>query len=84
MEEVLDNEATDIDATEHMITQISVRLALSQLNETDRELLLHRYVNEVTISVICKLYGISRFAIYRKISQAVKNLKAKFGREDFT
>ena len=84
LEEVLDDEAVDIDATEHMITQISVRLALSQLNETDRELLLLRYVNEVPVSVICKLYGISRFAVYRKISQAVKNLKSKLGRVDLT
>lgn len=84
LEEGLDNEVADIDTTEHMITQISVRLALSQLNETDKELLLLRYVNEVPISVICKLYGISRFAVYRKISQAVKNLKGKLGGEDFT
>ena len=84
LEEVLGDETVDMDATEYMITQISVRLALSQLNETDRELLLLRYVNEVPISVICKLYGISRFAVYRKISQAVKNLKSELGREDFT
>lgn len=82
--EVSKDETVDMDAAEHMITQISVRLALSQLNETDRELLLLRYVNEVPISVIGKLYGISRFAVYRKISQAVKNLKSELGREDFT
>ncbi len=80
--EVLDYETVDI-YSEDMITQISVRLALSQLSETDRELLLLRYVNEVPISVISKLYGISRFAVYRKISQAVKNLKGKLGKEDF-
>lgn len=82
--EILDEKAADDYAEDNMITRISVRMALTQLDETDRELLLLRYVNEVPVSVICKLYGISRFAVYRRISQAVKNLKGKLGREDFT
>ncbi len=81
--EELNYEMADIYFEENMITRISVRVALSQLSETDRELLLLRYVNEVPISVISKLYGISRFAVYRKISQAVKNLKEKLGKENF-
>ncbi|MCM1145180.1 MAG: RNA polymerase sigma factor [Blautia sp.] len=82
--EIMDDEVVDIYAEDNMITRISVRTALAELNEADRELLLLRYVNEVPVSVICKLYGISRFAVYRKISQATKNLKEKLGKEDFT
>lgn len=82
--EIMDTEAFDIYVEDNMITRISVRTALAQLNETDRELLLLRYVNEVPVSVICKLYGISRFAVYRRISQAAKNLKEKLGKEDLT
>lgn len=82
--EVLDEEVVDSYAEDTMITRISVRTALAQLDEADRELLLLRYVNEVPVSVICKLYGISRFAVYRRISQATKNLKGKLGKEDFT
>ena len=66
-----------------MITQISVRAMLSELDEADRELLLLRYVNEVPVNVISKLYGISRFAVYRKILQATKELKTKLRKEDF-
>ena len=66
-----------------MITQISVRAMLSELDEADRELLLLRYVNEVPVNVISKLYGISRFAVYRKILQATKELKTKLRQEDF-
>ena len=62
---------------DHMITQISVRIALSQLDETERELLLLRYANDVPVSVISKLYGISRFSVYRRISNAAKHLKGK-------
>ena len=82
--EVLDEEVVDSYDEDTMITRISVRTVLAQLDETDRELLLLRYVNEVPVSVICKLYGISRFAVYRRISQATKNLKCKLGKEDFT
>ena len=82
--ELLDEEAVDSNAEDDMITRVSVRMALAELNEADRELLLLRYVNEVPVSVICKLYGISRFAVYRRVSQATKNLKGKLGKEDFT
>ena len=82
--ELLEEEAVDSNAEDDMITRVSVRMALEELDEADRELLLIRYVNEVPVSVICKLYGISRFAVYRRVSQAIKNLKGKLGKEDFT
>lgn len=82
--ELLNEEVVDSNAEDDMITRVSVRMALEELDEADRELLLLRYVNEVPVSVICKLYGISRFAVYRRVSQAIKNLKGKLGKEDFT
>lgn len=82
--ELLNEEVVDSNAEDDMITRVSVRMALAELDEADRELLLLRYVNEVPVSVICKLYGISRFAVYRRVAQATKNLKGKLGKEDFT
>lgn len=82
--ELLNEEVVDSNAEDDMTTRVSVRMALAELDEADRELLLLRYVNEVPVSVICKLYGISRFAVYRRVSQATKNLKGKLGKEDFT
>ena len=81
--EALDEEAADSFSEDSMIENLSVRIALSQLEETDRELLLLRYVNEAPIAVIGKLYGISRFAVYRRVLQAVKNLKEKLGGDHF-
>lgn len=40
-----------------------------------QELLLLRYVNEESVSTISKLYNCSRFAVYRKLSIAEKELK---------
>ena len=52
------------------------------MDESDRELLLLRYVNEVPVNVIAGLYGISRFALHRRLSKAVKDLKDRLGEED--
>ena len=82
--EFLDEEVIESFDEEEMITQISIRIALSELDEIDRELLLLRYANDVPVSVISKFYGISRFAVYRKLLQATKNLKSKLGKEDET
>lgn len=80
--EALEEEPPGHDPEEDMVKQISIRLALSQLKDTDRELLLLRYANEVPVSVIGKLYGISRFAVYRKLLQASNNLKSNLEKED--
>lgn len=59
-----------------LISSLTLREALSHLSKEEQELLLLRYVNEVPVSVICRLLGISRFALYRKMSKAIKHLKS--------
>ena len=56
-----------------------IGFALEKLTEEERELILLRYVNEVPISVICKLQKCSRFALYRKINKILKKLKQDIG-----
>ena len=41
--------------------------------EEDRELLILRYMNEVPLSDICKIMGISRFALYRKLNSVKRD-----------
>lgn len=82
-EDALDEEAPAPCAEDGILTQLSVKMALAQLDEGERELLLLRYVNEVPVSVMGKLYGISRFAVYRRVSLAASHFKEKLGREDF-
>lgn len=72
---VLDDIIESSDPAEKMITQISVQNALRKLEPLERELLLLRYVNEVPVSVIGKLQGISRFCAYRKITNTIKKFK---------
>lgn len=65
----------DIAAEERMIDGISIKLALAKLEEEERELILLRYVNEVSVTVICKMFGLSRYAVYRKIRKALQKLR---------
>ncbi len=67
---------------EQVLIKVSVSEALSKLLEEERELLLLRYVNEVPIATLCKLYGISRFAMYRKLKNATGRLECLLGEED--
>ena len=65
-----------------MLMRSSLKDALDRMDEEDRELMLLRYVNELPVKVIAGLYGISRFALHRRLSKAVKDLKDKLGEED--
>ena len=71
----------DVDMEDWLLTSLSVRMALLRLDRESQELLLLRYVNEVPVSVICNIMGISRFAVYRKTNSALKQLKEELGKE---
>ncbi len=58
-----------------LLTTISLQDALSKLDPDERELLLLRYANEVPVTVICRMFQLSRFAVYRKISKALRKLQ---------
>lgn len=73
----------EVCAEEHWVTTIAVKTALEELSEEERELILLRYVNEVPVSVICKLFGMSRFALYRRTKAVMEILQEKLGEEDF-
>lgn len=57
------------------LLSIALRTELDKLSSEDRELVLLRYANEVPVGVLCKLYGVSRFAIYRRLRSILKTLQ---------
>lgn len=65
------------------VTKLLIQEAFKELSEEEKEMLLLRYVNEVPVGVMCKIFQISRFALYRKIKQATKKLRNKLGEEEF-
>lgn len=58
-----------------LVTNMDLRAALQRLSDDDRELVVLRYVSEVPMAVLSKIYGISRFALYRKIQSITKHLR---------
>ncbi len=68
-EEILLDEENDL------VINMDLRAALQRLSDDNRELIVLRYVSEVPIAVLCKMYRISRFALYRKIQSIIKHLR---------
>lgn len=65
-----------------LLTHMTLQNALQELPEEERELILLRYVNEEPVSVISSLYGISRFAINRRLKTILTKLRRAFGKEE--
>ncbi len=61
----------------HMLDSISLRKALLELEERERELVLLRFVNEVPVADLSKIYEISRFALYRETKKILKKLERR-------
>lgn len=81
--ESMDESIPDYTMEETLITNLAVRVALSKLSHDEQELLLLRYVNEVPVSALGKIYGLSRFAIYRKITSASNKFREELRKEDY-
>ena len=58
-----------------MINSFYYEDILSRLPEEDLEILLLRYANDESIADISKVYGVSRFAVYRRIKKAKCKLR---------
>lgn len=72
--EPLEEEPVVNEADDEVIGRLDLKRALERLDEQEREMLLLRYANEVSASVIGELFGISRFKTHRKIQAAVRKL----------
>ncbi len=79
-----DLEIGAVDGPEHQVlTNLALKEALATLSKEEQELILLRYVNEVPIAAIAKLYEISRFALYRKLKATTEKLQSQLREEEF-
>ena len=87
-EKELPEDALEDVAQHRMIEQTELTLVIRQslhvLPEDEQELLLLRYVNELTVSELSEITGLSRFAVYRKTKTALEHLKTRLRKEDFS
>lgn len=82
--EALKEEIVQTGFEEAVIEQENLRQALETLSKEEQELLLLRYVNELSYAQLCKLYRKSRFALYREISRIVEKLERRISDESET
>lgn len=66
---------------EEVIERQVLQQAMSALTKEEEELLLLRHVNQVSYADLCKLYGKSRFALYRELSQIIGKLERRISDE---
>ncbi len=77
-------ECDPFDSTDHETewnTHIALKDSLSHLSAEDRELVLMRCVNQVPLGVLSELYGISRFALSRRLKKVLSILKYDLEKE---
>lgn len=77
-----DTDASPDNVEDSVLSSYSLQQALQQLDSTDREILLLRYINDVPINVIGKLYSMSRFAVSRRLKRVLAALHDYLGKEE--
>ncbi len=60
-----------------MLDAIMLRQALHDLDSEERELILLRYVNEVPVADMARIYGKSRYALYRETKKILQKLERR-------
>ena len=73
--EELPEDVSEEGPEERVIESVVMKQAMEVLTIEERELVLLRYVNEVSVKVICELRGCSRFSLNRQIKQVLKKLR---------
>ncbi len=51
------------------------------MTDRETELVLLRYVNDVPVADLAKIYDVSRFALYRELKRALKKLERRISDE---
>jgi len=83
----LDESLEDIPAQndfDDLETNITLKQAVQTLPQDLQEVIFLRFINDLSVSEISNITGLSRFAVHRKIKNALGNLKSILKEEDFS
>ncbi len=81
--EPIEEIAVSDDTEDNLVVSIALKQTIQKLPEDQQELILLRYVNDLSIGEICNMVGLSRFSVYRRINNALSQLKTLLREEDF-
>lgn len=62
---------------DRVVEKLSLQQAMQALSREEQELLLLRYVNELSMADLCRLYGKSRFALYRELTKITEKIERR-------
>lgn len=79
----LEADSIEADSSGNTVTNLMIRQAVNNLPHELAEVVLLRFSSEMGINEIALFLGISRFAVYRKINVALKQIKLILREEDF-
>lgn len=77
-------EEISYDPSEEWAESLALKLVIAKLPDEEQELLFLRYVNELPMASICRITGLSRFAIHRRLSKTLNWLKEEMKKEGFS
>lgn len=60
---------------DRVIERIAIEQALSKLPEEIREIVVLKFMNEMSVSDVSKVMGISRFSVHRRLKEGLNLLK---------
>ncbi|MCR5718662.1 MAG: RNA polymerase sigma factor [Oscillospiraceae bacterium] len=81
-EEELPEEIPDTHSGEsEWIDRIALRTVLDRLPPEDREIIVLRYVSELSVADIARIHGVSWFVMNRRIKSVLAELRNAFGKE---
>lgn len=75
--EPLPEEISGENEEDGLLDSIMLRQALRELDTRERELILLRYVNDVPVADLAKIYGKSRYAVYRDTKKVLQKLERR-------
>lgn len=81
--EPLDEMLTSKGEENTVLTNLAIRQAVETLSSELAEIVLLRFGSELGIGEIARVLNMSRFAVYRKINNALEELKQILREEDF-
>lgn len=67
---------------DRVLERLTMERALGILSEQEREMIFLRYVNETPLAVLGSLYGISRFAVHRRLQKALWRMRREMDGEE--
>ncbi len=81
-DELPEDASSGKDMEDDVLSSLALRQALDKVPNVYKEMLLLRYINDVPVGVLSKMYGMSRFSVNRRLKSVLASLRSELGKEE--